>query len=59
MNADSYADIPSAWTFIPRVPVDLGETLGGAISKDYFTYFLGQLPCQKAPGPYRVQYELL
>ncbi len=35
------------------------ETLWGAISKDDFAYFLGQLPGRTAPGSDQMPYEML
>ena len=44
---------------IPRVPLNEGESLRGAIMTSGFDFFMGQLPKSKAAGPDKIPNELL
>ena len=59
VRGGAYDALPLRLDAFPRVPADSVETLRGAISKEDFEYFLGQLPCRTAPGPDMMPYELL
>jgi hypothetical protein len=47
----AYDDVLFRLQHIPRIPVYAMETLAGAISREDSEYFVGQVPCRKAPGP--------
>jgi len=55
----AYASLPFSVEGIPRVPINAGESLRGAITASDFEFFMGQLPNSKAAGPDGIPYELL
>ena len=59
VRKSAYSNLPFRLEHLPRIPVGSGETLAGAISRDDFEYFLGQLPFRTGPGPDRLPYEML